>query len=582
MNVTETLQLANPGWLWLLPPLWLIGWLYRARHRRDSAWRRLCDPVLLARMSEAATAEPAKPRVLWPLLTVFTLGIFAASGPGWRSLPGPLMESASARIIVLDLSRAMLVEDIKPSRHGQAVAAAREIIAAQFEGETGLVVFAGAAFKVAPLSRDVKTLLAFLDALEPGIMPVDGARLDLAIDSARDLLSASVFGQGQIIVLTAGGDDIAAAADAAARARDEGHEVSIMAVGSKAGGPLIGADGSLLRDASGRQLLARTDYAALDRVARAGNGVMIPLQQSAGRDLLLQTRVEAATLVESDSEAGQSQQVANEGYWLVWILLPAALILFRKNLICVLLIGVCLPPLKPASAADFDSPWRHREQRAYAAYVERDFAAAAELSRAPMLKGAAAYRQGRFDEALALFSQADNAPALYNRGNSLVQLERYDEAVAAFSRALEFDPGFAAARFNRRLVELYLQQAEAEAAVNDDSGETSADDEALDSMRQPVNPGRIGIVGQELANPADRQQSDSAYGALLQSGNIDPFEQFDGSEQAPDRFALREGIDPQSAQQIFDRWIETLPTTASDLFERKFLRDYQRQRRQPR
>ncbi len=580
MSAADTLQLANPGWLWLLPPLWLVAWVYATRHRRDSTWRRMCDPVLLERMAAPAAAGAARSRVLWPLLVVFTLGILAASGPGWRAQSGPLMESASARIIALDLSRAMLVEDIKPNRHAQAVAAAREIIAARFEGETGLVVFAGAAFKVAPLSRDVKTLLAFLDALEPKIMPVDGSRLDLAIDVARDLLSASVFGQGQIIVLTAGGGEMTAAVAAAARARDESHQVSIMAVGSRAGGPLVGDDGGLLRDASGRYLLASTDYAALERVAMAGNGVMIPLQQSSGRDLLLQTRVEAATLVESDSEAGRPQQIADEGYWLVWLLLPAALILFRKNLICVLLAAICLPTGEPASAADPASPWQHREQRAYTAYVDGDFAAAAKLSSAPMLQGAADYRRGRFAEALAQFSLVDSAPALYNRGNSLVQLERYDEAIAAYTRAIDLDPELAAARFNRRLVRLYLEQAHTAGAG--DGGESVADGDTPDPIEQLSNPGRIGVVGQELVNPADQQQPGPGFGASLQSGNFDPFEQFDGSEQAPDRFPLRDGIDPESAQRVFDRWIETLPTTSADLFERKFLRDYQRQRRQSR
>ena len=89
-----------------------------------------------------------------------------------------------------------------------------------------------------------------------------------AIERARDLLAASVFGRGQIIAITAGSEEPGAALAAARAARDDGHRLSILAIGTAAGGPMTSADGSLLRDGGGRPVLSRTDLAALERVAR--------------------------------------------------------------------------------------------------------------------------------------------------------------------------------------------------------------------------------------------------------------------------------------------------------------------------
>ena len=52
---------------------------------------------------------------------------------------------------------------------------------------TGLVVFAGDAFTVSPLTRDADTIRAQLRALHPSIMPSQGSRADLGLEQALEL-----------------------------------------------------------------------------------------------------------------------------------------------------------------------------------------------------------------------------------------------------------------------------------------------------------------------------------------------------------------------------------------------------------
>ena len=577
----STFRFLTPSWLLLLPLLWWLLWWLKKYNLRQSMWNRLCDPHLLDRMQANAVGSINTRWLIWPLAVVLTLATLAAAGPSWRQQTHPVMESASARIIALDLSPAMLVEDVKPNRFAQAIADTREIIDAGFDGETGLVVFAGAAFVLSPLSRDANTLLAFIDALEPNLLPVDGIRVDLAIDRAQDLLLASISGKGHIIVITSGSEQTADAVQAALSARARGHRVSIMAIGTATGGPLIGKDGALVKDGQGKFVLAKTSFTELQGIADAGNGFMVNLTESTTYNELLGARIQADNLVEAAQDAdNDDQQAANDGVWLVWMILPFALLLFRKNLIWVILIAVLLPLGDGLYAAEPDSIWQHREQLAFEAYRQGDFERSAALSLNSRLKGSAYYKSGDYQLALEQFSQDDSAQSHYNRGNSLTRLNRLPEAIAAFARALALAPALAEARYNKRLLEIYLaQQAASEGEQSAESDGTSDD---LDQLDQSSGERRLGAVGQESNNPGNEQQLEPGFGAALQSGQPSLFERFDGREQQLQRFSLADGINRAQAESLVENWIKNLPSTSSELFRRKFLRDYQRQRKQTR
>ena len=189
----------------------------------ESVWQRFCDPHLLASMTTGQGSRPGTGKaLLWLLGSLFSIGILAAAAPSWSRVTQPALEAMTARVLVLDMSRSMLVQDVKPDRFSHAVAAASELLAGDFDGETGLIVFSGSAFVVAPLSRDAETLLAIVEAMHPDTMPVDGFNLAQAIDTAQALLKASFSGQGDILVLSAGDGKDEAALGSAARARATG------------------------------------------------------------------------------------------------------------------------------------------------------------------------------------------------------------------------------------------------------------------------------------------------------------------------------------------------------------------------
>jgi Ca-activated chloride channel family protein len=583
MTDQAAFQFLNSGWLLLLPPAWWLIWIYSRHSRRQSMWGRVCDPQLLDNMIAGRHTWNGTRLLAWTLSIIITLTILAAAGPSWRKQSYPILESTSARVVALDLSRSMLVEDIKPKRLVHAVAAAREIISTDYEGETGLVVFAGRAFVVSPLSRDAKTLLAFLDVLDPSTMPEDGTRIDLAISAAQGLLGASFTGKGQILVITAGaGIDGTRAVQAALTAANQGHRVSILAIGTAAGAPLLDLEGRLARDKDGKSVLAKTNFQLLERVAQIGNGSLVELKVTRGYGDLLFSKLGADELIESEKTADSSQRAAaNDGVWIVWLILPFTLLLFRKNLIWMILLAVLVPDGRELYAKEWDSFWIHPEKLAFEAYLLGDYQSSYELSSNPLLQGSAYYQSRKYQQALELFSEDDSAASIFNLGNSLAQQNRFPEAVLAYQKALLLNPDLESARYNKRLIEIYLEQ---QSKAN---GTQSGDSDEVESSNEYQNQGetemRIGVA-ETSTNPGDDPELGPGLGASIQpGGQVDPFERFDGQEEALQRFVLpaqtgEQPLDPE----FLERWIRSLPETSTDLFRRKFLRDAQRQKRQPR
>jgi hypothetical protein len=266
----EAFHFQHPQWFWLLLPLLLLWWRMRRPRTHDNPWRRVCDahllPYLLIDTAGRAAGLPA-----WLLGCAWLLAVIALADPVWDRQPQPVFRSQEARVVVLDLSRSMLAADLPPSRLARARFKVADILDRSPDGQTGLVVFAGDAFAVAPLSNDTDTIRSLLAPLEPQLMPVQGSRVDLGLAQASDLLTQAGQVQGEILLITDGytGED---ALQAARELRAAGYRLSVLGVGTAAGAPLADRQGGYLRDAQGNIVMPQLDVAALRKLATVGGG----------------------------------------------------------------------------------------------------------------------------------------------------------------------------------------------------------------------------------------------------------------------------------------------------------------------
>ena len=544
-------------------------------------WSKYCEPRLLALLRSSSTPT-RRHYLLFLLVAILSVLVIALAGPAWQKQDYPVLESAAARVLILDLSQSMLVEDVKPNRFELTLRVARQLLERKFDGETALVVFSASAFTVSPLTRDATTLLGFIEALSPQTMPVEGNRLDLALQRANRLLAASITRRGHIIALTDGIGEFSLAKRAAEESSQAGNIISVIAIGSIQGGPLKSEDGGLKRNSRGEYILARPDLQQLLTISRIGEGKFLHLSHfSIDVSTLPETGPDSQDLKAINEDTESVRLPENGGYWLVWLALPFTLLLFRKNTIWLLLITVLAPAEQKLYAMDWDELWFNHEQRAFRAYQQGNYELVEKLSGNPMLIGSAFYRQEKYAEADETFSQQTTARALYNRGNALARQGQVQQALVAYQQAIALDPTLSDAKYNHDLIDRFLDNNSEDVA-----DPSEATDDSAESENQPEEFNGESRAGQANRITDLRDQSEQAGVGVspgLTQGDMP------GEEKVSETDILLEQFLRQIQQENFrpdpetvKLWTKNLYAEPSELFKRKFLRDHLRNQRQQR
>ncbi len=446
----ENFHFLRPWWFLLLLPLAIGLWLLVKRKFAERGWERICDAELIPHV--LIRHPDAGQRSFVSLLAIAgLLAILALAGPAWERLPQPVYRADTALVIALDLSRSMEATDIAPNRLDRARFKVIDILEQRGDGETALVVYAGDAFTVTPLTTDTDTIRSQLPALSTALMPIQGHRADLALELAASLMRQAGHVRGNIILIT---DEIDSDRDVAraTRLNGEGYRISVLGVGTRQGAPVNLPNGGFLKNAAGEIVIPMLDPGALSRLAAAGGGHYrnLSIDDSDVRALL--GMIETEGIGQSGSETGFTADVWREqGPWLVLLLIPIAALSFRRGVILVL--ACLLAPLpQPVQAMDWDALWLNDNQRAHKLLQRGDSAAAAGLFSEPDWQAAARYRAGEYEKSLEILDEADDITSTYNKGNALARLRNYKEAIAAYEQVLEQDPEHEDARHNLDLV----------------------------------------------------------------------------------------------------------------------------------
>ncbi|MFA5959001.1 MAG: VWA domain-containing protein [Tatlockia sp.] len=207
----------RPWWFLALIPWALLGLLVWKGSPQWTAWVKICDPHLLKQLMQSNPSRARKFALCSLLLSAFCM-VLSLAGPTWKRLPVPVFEEIQPKVIVLDLSQDMLAKDVTPDRLSRAKFKLHDLFNQAKSGQIGLVVYTGEPFTVSPLTNDAKTIDALLASLSPDIMPVEGNKLDSAMEAAAELIVNAGYNAGQILVLTSEAPDFDAISKAKALA----------------------------------------------------------------------------------------------------------------------------------------------------------------------------------------------------------------------------------------------------------------------------------------------------------------------------------------------------------------------------
>ena len=559
MNTFTLLHFIRPYWLLLLPLVIILPWWWHRSRRPSGDWSRVCDPHLLRWLSVTQANEKSRGGGRWLAAMALLICILALAGPSWQKLPNSSFSARDARVIVLDLSRSMLAEDLRPNRLTRARFRLADLLDATEEGQTGMVSFAGDAYVVSPLTNDMNTIANLLPALQPGIIPVAGSRADRALDLAASLLERAGLSRGEVLLVTDSADSRLAAK--ARELRDDGIFTSVLAVGTVDGAPVPSA-GGFVSDRAGNVVITKLDRPGLQAVAEAGGGNYTELGLSASESALWQD-LGGSEFARREDALGERWEDA--GPWLVLLLLPLAVLGFRRGLFFLLPL-LLLPGMfySGSARADWwDSTWLRKDQQAYRALQSEEAEKAAALAVDPDLSGEAWYRSGEYANAFDSWSQVGSADAHYNRGNALALLGEYEAAIEAYDQALAIEPDMQDALHNRELLEQMKEQQEQQQQENEDSesqeGDSSEEQQEGDQSQQ--SEGEQSEEGEQQEQQEGEQESEQQEGEM--------------SEEEGEQMERAEAWSEEDAQAM-EQWLRRIPDDPGGLLRRKFRNQHQR------
>jgi Ca-activated chloride channel family protein len=268
------------GWppgLWILLAVPVLALLLGLEfHRRRRTLQRLGDLPLLRRLTRSVSIEKRIIKsVLLVIASVFL--VLALARPQWGVKTEEITRRGIDVMLVVDVSRSMLAEDIKPNRLMQARGAILQLLEMMHGDRVGLVAFAGTAYVACPLTLDYSAAAMFVDVLDVDLLPIQGTAIAEALRTAVKAFPEK-DGRHQVILLITDGEDHEGDIQGAVQeASDRGIIIEAIGVGDPTGVPIPmrNARGEVTgykEDDDHRKVTSRLDEGALASIAVATHG----------------------------------------------------------------------------------------------------------------------------------------------------------------------------------------------------------------------------------------------------------------------------------------------------------------------
>jgi len=374
-------------------------------------------------------------------------------------------------MVVCDVSKSMLAQDIKPSRLERVKLALKDVVGKLRGDRIGLIAFAGDAFLQCPLTVDYHGFAMSVDALSTDTVPLGGTSFVAASDAVIKGFEGTDPAYRVCLFITDGENHEGDVAAIAKKMKELSIKVYAVGVGSAAGEliPIVGADGSrtYLKDDRGEAVKTTLDEAPLKDLALATGGAYVRSGGAeSGIELMYEKKI--AQLEGRSFESKRVKQTEER----FQIFVGLALLFLGLSCLCkgwgarigrlavFILFGLYF--CGSAHAADQDPRKQYnlgREQ-----YEKKDYAKALDF----------------FQRGLLTDNAHDEADAMYNIANTKFRMAQQKEktelekavdlmkdAVAYYGKALDKKPkdkktkenqAFATARLKKLLEELKKKQ----------------------------------------------------------------------------------------------------------------------------
>lgn len=179
-------------------------------------------------------------------------------------------------IFLLDVSNSMNAQDVAPNRLDEAKNIIINTMSKMTNDKVGIVVFAGDASSIMPLTTDFTAAETYLGGVETNIVKTQGTDFLKAIRSVAEKFKNIPKGSRKVVMLSDGEDNEGNEKAAIKLAKNEGISVITVGIGSEEGAPIpeyvFGQLMGYKTDINGQTVISKRQNLALKNIANETSG----------------------------------------------------------------------------------------------------------------------------------------------------------------------------------------------------------------------------------------------------------------------------------------------------------------------
>jgi len=261
-DILRSYEWVYPYFLYALPAIPFLFWLRSAFHRKHQ--QRL---IITYNRENARKDWLTLLRFVQPVCVAFAVGLIlvALARPQIVTERTDKFSEGIDIMLLLDISDSMMEKDLSPNRLEAAKLVARQFIQGRLQDRIGLIIFAGEAVSLCPLTTDYELLYGFLDEIQPTLIPTAGTAIGSALAVAVNRMRET-SGESKVAILISDGDNTSGnlgPTTAAQLAKAFGVRVYSISVGKTL---------RVVRKDSLNISSALVDESELQKIAALGNG----------------------------------------------------------------------------------------------------------------------------------------------------------------------------------------------------------------------------------------------------------------------------------------------------------------------
>lgn len=535
-------------------------------------------------------------------LSILFLGIVLLRPVGGESKELARAEGIDA-IFVVDVSQSMRALDFSDGRKNidrleMSKRMIRKFVEEHPENRYGLIIFAGEAFTVSPLTFDHDTFLTFVDGISPDDIVQQGTNLEDALHEMTDrFLSAPNDERGRLGILVTDGEEQKGDYQAAAKnAQKNGITLVTIGIGSEEGSRIPeGTDfyGNIIyKTHQGEVVLTHLNEAPLKEIAKLTNGTYLhPTSESEFLaiadtiDTLKKTTLEAPISGTERPEQYRPFAILSFLCFLLALLLPFPKSSHRS------LLFLLITPLVFSGCSVMDAPFAYVTHKGNSAFAQKNWeqadveyqtaeniAPSDETATAEESRGLVAFEKEDYKNAKSLFQKAEEScppenkhctNASYHLGNTLYRLgekstdfsekkENWQNAITAYDRALSKNQNDREAKENKEFVQKKLEELEKEDKQNQEQNgknQKNKEDQQKDGKQEEQESEQEGKNGEQKDGKSKDGSGGEGEEEKLSEETKQQIEQYlqelNQTEKDADQFFNRFGQEKQNAQDPF-------------------------------